>query len=119
MKVKSFCKARNVDIPKINTHYVAGQGRGQHQEDNFTIEHHRVNIFYVAIDCELQELSSPFNKHAMELLIISSTLEPRECRKSFRIGDTCQLVDRFYPIDFIDVGKMKLKIQIKHYEYSV
>lgn len=52
MKVKSFCKARNVDIPKINTHYVAGQGRAQHQEDNFTIEHHRVNIFYVAIDCE-------------------------------------------------------------------
>lgn len=52
MKVKSFCKARNVDIPKINTHYVARQGRAQHQEDNFTIEHHRVNIFYVAIDCE-------------------------------------------------------------------
>ncbi|KDO39399.1 hypothetical protein CISIN_1g042551mg, partial [Citrus sinensis] len=93
-------------------------GQARHQEDNFTVaEHYRVNLFYVVIDCQLQELSSRFNEHAVQLLILSSALDPRECRESFRIGDVCQLADKFYPTDFIDIDKMNLKIQLEHYEY--
>ena len=52
--MKSFCEARNIDISKMNAHYVARQGRGQCQEDKFTIaEHYRVNLFYAVIDCQL------------------------------------------------------------------
>ncbi|KAH9697194.1 TTF-type domain-containing protein [Citrus sinensis] len=90
-QVKSFCRARR-------------------QEDNFTVaEHYRVNLFYAVIDCQLQELSSRFNEHAVQLLILSSALDPRECRESFRISD----------VYFTDVDKMNLKIQLEHYEYNV
>ncbi|KAL9429783.1 hypothetical protein AB3S75_031583 [Citrus x aurantiifolia] len=104
----------------MNAQYVARQGRARHQEDNFTVaEHYRVNLFYAVMDCQLQELSSRFNEHAVQLLILSSALDPRECRESFRIGDVCQLADKFYPADFTDVDKMNLKIQLEHYEYNV
>ena len=55
----------------------------------------------------------------MQFLILSSALDLRECRESFRIGDVCQLANKFYPADFTDVDKMNLKIQLEHYEYSV
>ena len=58
-QVKSFCEARNMDILEMNAHYVARQGRAQRKKDNFTVaKHYRVNLFYVVIDCQLQELSS-------------------------------------------------------------
>ena len=53
------------------------------------------------------------------MLILSSALDPRECRESFRICDVCQLADKFYPADFIDIDKMNLKIQLEHYVYNV
>ena len=78
-QVKSFCEVRNIDIPEMNAQYVARQGRARRQEDNFTVaEHYRVNLFYAVIDCQLQELSSRFNEHAVQLLILSSALNPHE-----------------------------------------
>ena len=51
----------------------------------FAIEHHyRVNIFYATIDSQLHELNYLFNEDAMELLRLSSALEPREALKSFQ-----------------------------------
>ncbi|KDO38607.1 hypothetical protein CISIN_1g040950mg, partial [Citrus sinensis] len=64
------------------------------QEDNFTVAKH-------------YRLSGRFNEHAVQFLILSSALDLRECRESFRIAD------------FTDVDKMNLKIQLEHYEYSV
>ena len=43
--------------------YVARRGRAHNQQDNVTIEHHyQVNIFYVAVDSQLQELNHLFNE---------------------------------------------------------
>ncbi|KAH9729401.1 TTF-type domain-containing protein [Citrus sinensis] len=119
-QVKVFCETRNIDVPEMDASYVARQGRARHQEDTFTVaDHYGVNIFYAAIDCQLQELNSRFNEHAVDLRIFSLALDPRERRKSFRIGDICQLVERFYPADFTDAGKINLKNQLEHYEYGV
>ncbi|KAH9795781.1 TTF-type domain-containing protein [Citrus sinensis] len=108
-QVKVFCETRNIDVPEMDAPYVERQGRARHQEDTFTVaDHYRVNIFYAAIDCQLQELNSRFNEHAVDLLFLS-----------FRIGDICQLVEGFYPADFIDAEKINLKNQLEHYEYGV
>ena len=72
----------------MNACYVGRRGRARNQQDNVTIEHHyRVNIFYAAIDSQLQELNHQFNEDAMELLRLSSALEPREALNSFKISD--------------------------------
>ena len=91
--VISFCEKHCIDVLDMNTCYVARRGQARNQQDNVTIEHHyRVNIFYATIDSQLQELNYRFNEDAMELLRLSSALEPREALKSFRSSDLCLLV---------------------------
>ena len=94
--VISFCEKHRIDILDMNACYVARRGRAPNQPDNVTNEHHyRVNIFYATIDSQLQELNYRFNEDAMELLRLSSALEPREALKSFRSSDLCLLVENF------------------------
>ena len=104
----------------MNARYVPRRGRAHNQQDNVTIEHHyRVNIFYTTIDSQLQELNYQFNEDAMELLRLSSALEPRKTLKSFRSSDLCLLVENFYPQDFTDYDKQVLKKELYHFEHNV
>ena len=62
----------------MNARYIARQGRARNQEDNFAMEqYYRVNIFYATIDSQLQELNIRFNDSSVELLMLSSALDPR------------------------------------------
>nr|GEW23334.1 hypothetical protein [Tanacetum cinerariifolium] len=42
-----------------------------------------------------------------------ATLDPR---KSFNSDDICKLVTKYYPLDFTDQDKFKLKLELQHYE---
>ncbi|XP_030945714.1 uncharacterized protein LOC115970193 [Quercus lobata] len=118
--VISFCEKHRIDVLDMNARYVARRGRARNQPDNVTNEHHyRVNIFYATIDSQLQELNYRFNEDAMELLRLSSVLEPREALKSFRISDLCLLVKNFYPQDFTDYDKQVLEKELYHFEHNV
>ena len=119
-KVCSFCEARNIDVPDMNARYVARRGRARQQQANYTIEqYYQVDIFYAAIDSQLQELNNRFSEQTIELVILSTALEPREGYEYFRIDDICKLVNTFYPHDFADHEKLQLKMQLQHYEYNV
>ncbi|XP_075640504.1 uncharacterized protein LOC142612275 [Castanea sativa] len=118
--VKSFCKAHDIDVPDMNTRYVERGGLAHYQQDDFTIEHHyQVDIFYATIDSILQELNHRFSKHAVELLNLSSALDPKEARESFRNIDILLLVSKFYPKDFTNQEMTLLKTEVDHYEHNV
>ncbi|KAL4610519.1 hypothetical protein ACB092_08G056000 [Castanea dentata] len=118
--VISFCKKRGIDVPDMNARYVARFGRSRHQQEDFKNEHYyKVDIFNAGIDSQLQELNHRFSEHAMELLTLSSALDPREAYESFRVSDICSLVDKFYPIDFTDDEKNDLKKELDLYKYDV
>ncbi|XP_050256951.1 uncharacterized protein LOC126702324 [Quercus robur] len=118
--VISFCEKHCIDILDMNARYVARRGRARNQQDNVTNKHHyRVNIFYATIYSQLQELNYWFNEDAMELLRLSSALEPQEALKSFRISDLCLLVKNFYPQDFTDYDKQVLENELYHFEHNV
>jgi hypothetical protein len=53
------------------------------------------------------------------LFILSSVFDLRAARESFRIDNICQLVNKFYPLDFTDFEKEQLEIELHHYEYNV
>ena len=55
----------------------------------------------------------------MELLRLSSALEPREALNSLRISDLCLLVKKFYPQDFTYYDKQVLEKDLYHYEHNV
>ncbi|KAL0002161.1 hypothetical protein SO802_015942 [Lithocarpus litseifolius] len=104
----------------MNACYVVRRGRACNQQDNITIEHHyRVNIFYAAIDSQLQELNHRFNEDAMELLRLSSSLKPQEALKSFKSSDLCLLVKNLYLQDFTYYDKQVLEKELYHFEHNV
>ena len=69
------------------------------------------------IDTQLQELKNKFNDNTVELLILSSVLDPREMQMSFRIDDIHKLVQKFYPLDFAEHEMLQLKVQFEHFEH--
>ena len=52
----------------------------------------------------------------IELLKLSTTLDPKNSYKLFSVEDICLLVDKFYPEDFSDKKKIHLRFQLQHYE---
>ncbi|KAL1165666.1 hypothetical protein V6Z11_A06G143900 [Gossypium hirsutum] len=48
----------------------------------------------------LQELKSTFNEHVVELLTLTTALDPKEFFKLFDIDKICIPVNKFYPEDF-------------------
>jgi hypothetical protein len=67
----------------------------------------------------LQELNNIFNEQAIELLKLSTTLDPKNSYKLFNVEDICLLVDKFYPENFSDKEKNHLRFQWQHYEFDV
>ena len=118
--VISFCEKHCIDIQDMKACYVGRQGRVRNQQDNITTEHHyRVNIFYVVIDSQLQELYHRFNEDAIELLRFSSALEPRETLKYFRSSDLCLLVKNFYAQYDTNYDKQMQEKELDHFEHNV
>ena len=94
-------------MPNFGASYVARPGRSQHQKDHTTMEHYlRVEIFVVTIAKEVQELNSRFNDQAMELLILSSTLDPKNPYKAFNIDKVALLWKNIIP--WISMSKRRL-----------
>ncbi|XP_019173893.1 PREDICTED: zinc finger MYM-type protein 1-like [Ipomoea nil] len=116
--VKSFCETVNITVPDFDAQYIARRGRARLQQDELTIGHHyKVDIFYAVIDSQLQELSNRFDDKAMELTVLSSSLDPKEMRISFRIDDVCKLVKKFYPQEFEDYEILQLRMQLEHFKH--
>jgi glycine cleavage system regulatory protein len=96
-EVTSFCKHQNIEVLHIDACF-SSVGRSRRKQKSVTIEHHyRVDIFIAIIDQQLQEPNNRFNEQAIELLKLSTTLDPRNSYKLFNVEDICLLVDKFYP----------------------
>ncbi|GFY98405.1 General transcription factor 2-related zinc finger protein [Actinidia rufa] len=99
--VESICTQYDIDLPIMCARYKEVTGRSCQQRDHITVEHHyRFDIFNTIIDLQLAEINNRFNEGAVELLILSSALEPKDDFKSFKIDKIYNLADKFYPADF-------------------
>ncbi|XP_060972539.1 uncharacterized protein LOC133038413 [Cannabis sativa] len=116
-EVKTFCEAINIPVPDFDTHYTA-RGKARRQQDGMTLKHYyKVDIYNAVIDSQLQEISNKFDDNAMELLILSSTLDPREMCVSFKIDDICKLVQKYYSQDFEEYDMIQLRMQFQHFDH--
>lgn len=82
-------------------------------------QNYRISIFIRFIDYQIMELSTRFSDNAMELLILSSALDPRGNYKSFNIDNICSLAAKFYPQDFDKQELDLLRRQLQHYKIVV
>ncbi|XP_058223189.1 uncharacterized protein LOC131332894 [Rhododendron vialii] len=110
----------NIDMPDMSTRYKTATGRTCQQKDVLTIEHHYlIDIFNAAIDFQLAELNDRFNEGVVELLVLSSALEPKDDFKSFNVDHICTLAEKFYPDDFTNQERHYLRLQLEHYKLDV
>ncbi|XP_059650674.1 uncharacterized protein LOC132296492 [Cornus florida] len=85
-----FCNRYNIDIPDLSSRYV-----------------------------ELMELEHRFNNEVVELLTLSSALDPSDSFKYFNVEKICNLAEKFYPWDFTVQDVKTLKFQLMHYQLDV
>jgi len=84
------------------------------------MEHHyHFDIFNATIDFQLQELDNRFGEGALELLTLSSALDPNDAYKSFNIDDICRLAEKYYSLDFSEQEKINLGFQLKHFQLDM
>ncbi|KAK3226191.1 hypothetical protein Dsin_006053 [Dipteronia sinensis] len=118
--VTSFCDKHHIDIPDLSAQYKGGTRRSCQQHDCITVEHYyHYGIFNVVIDFQMVELDDSFPKRTMELLILSSSLDPSDSFESFHIDNICNLAEKFYPQDFSGSEIDTLRRQLEHYELDV
>ncbi|KAL6527404.1 hypothetical protein OROGR_016494 [Orobanche gracilis] len=120
MNVKTVCVNYGIDVPNMDAVYQFGTGRSCQQRDAITCEHHyHFDVFHAAIDFQVEELNNRFNDDAVELLRLSSALEPKDNFKSFNAQQICDLATKFYPNDFSGQEMHLLRSQLAHYEVDV
>ena len=67
----------------------------------------------------MEELNSRFSDGTMELLVLSSALEPKDNFKSFKANAIYKLAEKYYPEDFNEQEMYYLRSQLEHYQIDV
>ncbi|XP_042460126.1 zinc finger MYM-type protein 1-like [Zingiber officinale] len=114
-EVKVCCSRNEINVPDLDCQYTIGRSRQQ-----TTVEHHyHFNVFNVAIDSILMELNTRFNESSMELLSLSTTLDPKNSFDSINNDDICKLAKKFYLEDFTCQDIVALEYELVHYKLDV
>ncbi|XP_061961550.1 uncharacterized protein LOC133682280 [Populus nigra] len=101
VNVQFVCTKYEIDIPHMNASYKKATGHSCQQRGSVTVyQHYHYDIFNSTIDFQLEELNSRFSDETVELLVLSSALEPKDNFKSFKIDAIYKLAEKFYPEDF-------------------
>ncbi|KAH9721133.1 TTF-type domain-containing protein [Citrus sinensis] len=118
--VESFCGKHDISVADMSVRYMEGTRRSCQQKDYITIEHHyHFDIFNYVIDFQLTEINSRFPEQTMELLTLSSALDPIYGFKLFDIDRICCLAEKFYPHDFTANEIFALRRELEHYKFDV
>ncbi|CAI0560365.1 unnamed protein product, partial [Linum tenue] len=64
---------------------------------------------------QIEEIRARFDDKVLELLKLSSSLDPRDGYKAFNIGAICDLAQKYYPLDFSEKDLDDLKFELKHF----
>jgi hypothetical protein len=75
-------------------------------------QHYHYDIFNSIIDFQLEELNSRFSDGTVELLVLSSVLEPNDNFKSFKVDAIYKFAEKFYPEDFNEQEMYYLRSQL-------
>ncbi|CAL2234036.1 unnamed protein product [Prunus armeniaca] len=120
MSVVSFCELHCVDVPDMGGRYMTGTRRSCQQKDFIIIEHaYRIDVFNDVIDCMMRELNDRFPEQTVELLTLSSALDPRNSFMSFNIEHICKLAQKFYLADFLPHELKALEVELKYFQNDI
>ena len=67
----------------------------------------------------MEELNTRFNDETVELLRLSSALEPKDNFKLFNADFIYTLAEKFYPTDFSAKEMHQLSCELGHYKFDI
>ncbi|KAK4726814.1 hypothetical protein R3W88_031731 [Solanum pinnatisectum] len=102
--VSSFCDVHDILIPKLDESYFPGKSK--RKSSGVSYEHHLcVEVFFVVIDVQLQELNDLFDVVSSDLLLGMGSLNPDNSFSNFDKGKI-MILAKCYPSEFDD-GKIR------------
>ncbi|KAK4722628.1 hypothetical protein R3W88_012861 [Solanum pinnatisectum] len=102
--VSSFCDVHDILIPKLDESYFPGKSK--RKSSGVSYAHHLcVEVFFVVIDVQLQELNDRFDVVSSDLLLGMGSLNPVNSFCNFDKGKIMTLA-KCYPSEFDD-GKIR------------
>ncbi|XP_017970455.1 PREDICTED: uncharacterized protein LOC108660702 [Theobroma cacao] len=107
-EVEYFCEKHEIEILDMNGPHQSSRGRVLKGQQILMMHHYRIDLFIGIIDLGLQEMNSRITEDIMELLVLSSSLDPKYGFKLFKIDDICKLVQKFNPYDFTHPEKLHI-----------
>ena len=111
-EVSKFCAKNNIVVPNMDEFY---QLRSRQKAQGMkNLHHYRVELYYIVIDMQLQELNSRFSESNFELLLCIACLSPDDLFPSFNKEKLLRLA-QFYPNDFSVVKLSTLNNQLETY----
>ncbi|KAK1391495.1 hypothetical protein POM88_010551 [Heracleum sosnowskyi] len=115
-----LCEKNGIIVPDMSALYM-DEFLYVRQSDDISVKHHyHYDVFNYAIDFQLEELQYRFNDHAVELLRLSSSLEPKNNFGLFDKEQICTIFNsNFYPADFSQQDMYHLQLQPDHYKIDV
>ncbi|GJZ53247.1 zinc finger MYM-type protein 1-like protein [Tanacetum coccineum] len=115
-KVALFCDKYVCEFIDMNGAYFDGiSHRIGSKVDYF--HHYQVDVLYLVIDMQLQELNHHFNEVNMRLLICMSSLCPSKSFEAFKVDDLIELAT-FY-LDEFPTPYDSLELELKRYIMDV
>ncbi|CAN0891639.1 Zinc finger MYM-type protein 1 [Linum grandiflorum] len=116
--VLKFCNTYDIEVPNLNAPHV--EGRCTRQQNVVTNEHYyHFDLFNTIIDYQIEEIRSRFDEKVIELLKLSSCLDPSDGYKAFDIDALCSLAKKYYPLDFSEQEIETLDFQLRLYQVDV
>jgi hypothetical protein len=114
-----FCNKYDISIPIMDDIFFRGKSKRGGNVESITIEnYYRIELFFMVVDMQLQELKNRFNETNSQLFICMECLCPNN---SFSKFDTTKLIEfaTFYPIEFCPNSLKLLDSQLETYIFDM
>ena len=96
---------------------VSGRSRSNTQQ-NTNLHHYRVELFYIVIDMQLQELNNRFSEANTDFLLCMACLNLSNSFVSFDKEKLIRLA-KFYPSNFLGTDILALDSQLQNYIFDM
>ncbi|KAL4639221.1 hypothetical protein ACB092_03G202000 [Castanea dentata] len=116
--ISSFCTTHDIPILNMDEIFVVSERPRRNTQQNTNLHHYRVELFYIVIDMQLQELSNRFSKANTDLLLCMACLNPSNSFVAFDKEKLIRLA-KFYPFDFLGTDILSLDSQLQIFIFDM
>ena len=109
-----FCAKHDINVPNMDDMFMDRERSLRKAQEIINLHHYRVELYYIVLDMQLQELNSHFNKTNIELLLCLACLSPDDSFSAFNKQKLLWLA-QLYPNEFSAIDIMALRIQLDTY----